>query len=238
MTNHEDISNSWKKDSTDSTSTFEKEDNLIAQSFPKELNWSQSNRDESLQKVYNFVNAECKNAISWYYKSKKWKKIWGYGLRFFAILAVAIAGVIPILDEIFEEFDTLWLSPTWATLSLALAALFVALDQLGGYTTGWVRYVRTAQKLTILQGNFRLDWEETCLSIYDKSDKSSEDNSNERIIDSETAKKCLKLCKNFLQSVNSEVQAETDAWAQEFQQALLDIDQQSDANKRRAGNTP
>ena len=134
--------------------------------------------------------------------------------------------------------------------------MFVALDQLGGYTTGWVRYVRTAQKLTgehrspqapsfyggvtvtILQGNFRLDWEETCLSVYDKSDKSSEDNSNERIIDSETAKKCLKLCKNFLQSVNSEVQAETDAWAQEFQQALLDIDQQSDANKRRAGNTP
>ena len=206
MTDPETTSTPKKKD--------KKKDNLTAEPFPKELKWSQSERDKSLKQIYDFVNTECKNAINWYYKRKKLNKFWGYYLRFFAILAVAISGVIPILGEIYEEGDIPSISPAWATVSLATAAFFVALDQLAGYSTGWVRYIRTAQKLTMLQGNFRLEWEQYCLTRNDNS------------INSEIIKEGIEHCKNFLKDVNSAVQAETDAWAQEFQQALLELDQQ------------
>jgi hypothetical protein len=81
-------------------------------------------------------------------------------LRLGAILAVAVAGLIPLIGELLKRNDKLWLSPAWATVALALAGLLIAIDRFGGYTSGWIRYVRTAQKLTSLQGEFRLDWEE------------------------------------------------------------------------------
>ncbi len=205
MTNQEDLP------------TLQKEDDLLPRAFPKDLNWSPTESSTSLESIYDFVNTECERAIGWYYDRKKIKKFLGYTFRIAAILTVAIAGVIPILGEIYEEDDIPYVSPAWATVSLATAALFVALDRLGGYTSGWVRYVRTAQKLTSLQGNFRLDWEEYRLSRDDNS------------IDSEAAKSSIKLCKEFLEAVNSEIQAETNVWAQEFQQALLEIDKQSKA---------
>ena len=192
-----------------------KEDDLLPQSFPQDLNWSDIESYKSLQSVYNFVNTECERAISWYYDRKNIKKFLGYTFRLGAILTGAIAGIIPILGEIFDNYGISYLSPAWATVSLAIATLFVALDRLGGYTSGWVRYVRTAQKLTTLQGNFQLDWEEFRLS------------KNEHNIDFAIAQDGIQLCKEFLDAVNSEVQNETNIWAQEFQQALVEIEKQS-----------
>ncbi len=217
-------------DQTDSP-PLQKEDDLIPESFPKELTWSSNDTFKSLKLLYNFVNIESERAINWYYSRKKIKKFWAYFFRITAIFVVAIAGVTPILGEIFEKnnipgLSPAWakilLSPGWATVLLATAALCVALDQLGGYSSGWVRYIRTAQKLNILQGNFRFDWEEYCLGKDGV-------NSNNNGIDPENTKLGIKLCKNFLEAVNSEIQAETNAWAQEFKQAVLELDKQSKA---------
>ncbi|MGK7907511.1 MAG: DUF4231 domain-containing protein [Synechococcus sp.] len=191
------------------------EKDLRPQEFPKDLNWSPAEISKSLECLYDFVNQECTRAIKWYYKSKKSKSMLGYFLRVGAIVAVTIAGIIPIIGEIYKEDGVPLISPAWATVSLAIAALLIALDQFGGYTSGWVRYVRTAQKLTILQGDFRLNWAAHRLARV-------EDN-----VDAQIAKEGILLCKEFLQSVNLVVQAETNAWAQEFQQALIDIENAS-----------
>jgi SMODS and SLOG-associating 2TM effector domain 2 len=195
-----------------------KKEDLDSQVFPPDLKWSPNERFVSLEKIYEFVDKECGRAIQWYYFSKINKRRFGYTLRAGAIVAVAVAGIVPIVGEIFKKENGVpYISPAWATVSLALAALLIALDRFGGYTSGWVRYVRTAQRLTILQGDFRLDWEEHRHSRIEEN------------IDSEITKHGLLLCKKFLQAVNSEVQTETNAWAQEFQQALMEVDKKSNA---------
>ena len=196
--------------------SLQKKEDLISQAFPKDLNWNPNERYLSLEHIYEFVDKECDKAIQWYYFRKKSKSRLGYILRVGAILAVAVAGIVPIIGEICRKDDKVpCISPAWATVSLALAALLIALDRFGGYTSGWVRYVRTAQRLTILQGEFRLDWEEHRHSRIEEN------------MDIEITKHGLLLCKKFLQSVNLEVQTETNAWAQEFQQALMEVDKQS-----------
>ena len=95
-------------------------------------------------------------------------------------------------------------------MALAIAALFVALDRFGGYTSGWVRYVRTAQRLTLLQADFRLNWEEYRFRCPQ--------------LTAEETREGILLCLTFLRNVNLEIQNETNAWAQEFQQALLEVD--------------
>jgi hypothetical protein len=127
--------------------------------FPEDLKWSQNEATTSLELLYQFVNNECDRATGWYLVKKKTMKILGYIFRVGSILALALAGVIPILGEIFEKGDVPGLSPAWSTLFLAIAGVFLSLDRFGGYTSGWIRYIRTAMALNRLQANFRIDWE-------------------------------------------------------------------------------
>jgi hypothetical protein len=188
---------------------------LIPQGFPRNLDWYPDHRLSSLERLYDFVNSECEKAVGWYYRSKRSKSRLGYWLRAGAIVAVATAGIIPIIGEIFEASDgSPLISPAWATVALAIAALFVALDRFGGYTSGWVRYVRTAQKLSILQADFCLDWEEYRFNLPHTHEE-------EHV---EYIKEGIRKCREFLREVNREVQNETNLWAQEFQQALVEVD--------------
>jgi len=198
---------------------------LTFDKFPHDLNWTPENRINSLQRLFEFADTHCTEAIKWYNTSKRYKQKLGYSLRFLSILAVAVAGIIPVMTEMICRQDKgQCISPAWATVAIALAALFVALDRFAGYTSGWVRYVRSAQKLTELQGQFRLDW---CMYLHsefeDKIDK---------VVDSENGQLSiysgkdygLRLCKDYIGSVNSVVSRETDAWAQEFQQVLVQFE--------------
>jgi len=193
--------------------------------FPHDLNWTTENRINSLQRLFGFADTHCTEAIKWYNTSKRSKQTLGYSLRFLSILAVAVAGIIPVMTEIICQQDKeQCISPAWATVAIALAALFVALDRFAGYTSGWVRYVRSAQKLNELQGQFRLDW---CMYLH-----SEFENKIDKVADSENEQSSiysgkdygLRLCKDYISSVNSVVSRETDAWAQEFQQILIQFE--------------
>jgi hypothetical protein len=198
-----------------------KKKDLIAEGFPRKLDWHTEQRWNSLDLLYDFVIRECEKAVNWYYLSKKSKSWLGYILRAGSTLAIAVAGVIPIIGEIYERSDgSPLISPAWATVALAIAALFVALDRFGGYTSGWVRYVRTAQRLCILQADFCLDWEEYRFRCPQ--------------LTAEETREGILLCRTFLQNVNLEVQNETSAWAQEFQQALLEVDGLSKSKPKEA----
>lgn len=194
--------------------------NLQPMGFPKTLDWSPDKQQESLDQLYLFVVNECAVSINWYYHKKSSKSLLGFLLRLGAILAVAVAGLIPLIGELLKRNDKLWLSPAWATVALALAGLLIAIDRFGGYTSGWIRYVRTAQKLTSLQGEFRLDWEEyrrTSLADTSGADRTKEG---------------INLCRTFLRAVYAQVRLETDHWAQEFQQALHSVNLNADSRSR------
>src|SRR5210317_1878014 len=134
-------------------------------SFPDDLKWTENGATASLEMLYQFVNDECDRATKWYFDKKKTMKFLGYVFRVGSILALSIAGVIPILGEIYEKGDVPGLSPAWATFALAVAGVLIFLDRFGGYTSGWIRYIRTAQTLSRLQSDFRIEWESKKLTL-------------------------------------------------------------------------
>ena len=170
--------------------------------FPDDLDWG-GDPLKCLQKLHDFVLDECSASIDWYYRKKKIKSRLGFMLRLVAILAAGAAGIVTILASHVKQLE-----PVWATGLLALAALLISIDRFGGYTSGWVRYVRTAQNLVILQGEFRLAWEEQrrLLSSIPPEPVQIE--------------KSILLCRSFLEQVYEKIRHETDLWAQEFEQAL------------------
>jgi hypothetical protein len=186
--------------------------------FPKDLDWKAGDSEAALGDLYDFVIKECDSAISWYYTKKNSKKRLGLWLRSLAILSVGVAGLIPLLSELLTRIQNragqpvFIISPGWATVALAVAGFLIALDRFGGYTSGWVRYVRTAQALTRLKGDFHLDWE----ALH-----------RERQLppaDPEQVKTAILLCKQFLQAVYEQLRLETELWAREFQQALSAVE--------------
>ena len=191
---------------------------LKPNSFPAALDWSLGGQEASLENLYGFVMKECDTAIDWYYYKKGSKKILGLWLRFWAILSIGVAGLIPILSELLlritgrDGTPVFALSPGWATVALAVAGVLIALDRFGGYTSGWVRYVRTAQALTRLKGAFHLDWE------VQRQDRLQQPE------DPEQVKAAIQLCRKFLQDVYEELRLETELWAGEFQQALSAVE--------------
>jgi hypothetical protein len=188
-------------------------DDLTSQPFPDDLKWSNDDATTSLKQLYHFVNNECDQAIRWYFNKKQTKKIFGYVFRIGAIIAVAISGIIPILGEILETGGVPMLSPGWATVALGLAALFISLDRFGGYTSGWIRYIRTGQALNKLQSDFRIEWEKQMLIL--QADQSN----------LETVRQAVDKCKKFLAQVNAVICAETDQWAQDFQKILHELEE-------------
>jgi hypothetical protein len=188
-------------------------------SFPGELKWSESEATASLEMIYQFVIDECDRATRWYFVKKRTMKILGYIFRVGSILALAIAGVIPILGEIYEKGDVPGLSPAWSTFALAIAGVFLSLDRFGGYTTGWIRYIRTAQALSRLQSNFRIEWESQRLILQSGQ------------TDSATVDQAIQKCRDFLAQVNLIVGAETDEWANDFQKVLAELEKKTKKNE-------
>ena len=190
-------------------------DDLTPRAFPSDLRYTEQEAGESLEKLYTFANEECERAISWYYLKKRSKRIAGYTCRVGSILAATLAGIIPILGEIYKTNAVPSLSPAWATIAIAIAAVLIALDRLGGYTSGWIRYIRSGQILGQLQSDFRVEWEKQRLAMQGGQ------------ADLEVVQKGLDMCKDFLTKVNSTVRAETDQWAREFQKILIELEQNS-----------
>ena len=188
-------------------------------SFPKDLNWSEKEAATSLEKLYQFVNDECDRATKWYFDKKKTMKFLGYVFRVGSILALSIAGVIPILGEIYEKGDVPGLSPAWATFALAVAGVLIFLDRFGGYTSGWIRYIRTAQTLSRLQSDFRIEWESKKLTLQSSQ------------TDSATVDLAIQQIRYFLAQVNSIVGAETDEWAKDFQKVLAELEKKTKQNE-------
>lgn len=181
--------------------------------FPADLKWTGTEVAASLEGLHDFVNQECDRAIKWYLSKKRNKRISGVTFRVIAIFAAAVSGVIPVLAEIYKNDSGRTISPAWATIALAVAAVCITLDRFGGYTSGWVRYVRTSQALSQLQSDFWIEWEKRRLILQGG------------YTNPEMVQQAIQLCQDFLEQVHAMVRAETNQWAQEFQKMLVALDE-------------
>lgn len=110
--------------------------------------------------------------------------------------------------------------PVWSAVLLALAGTLLALDRFHGSTSGWVRYVLTAQQLTEALDDFelafqsrRLDWAGGKPTL-------------------EQARAALEQTQKFLRQANGIVHDETGVWAAEFAEALKQLETQTRAASR------
>jgi hypothetical protein len=173
-----------------------------------DLDWTQP--DDALKKVHDFVVNNGTGAINWYQNRRQPKRLWGAVLRFGALIATAGAGFVPLSANLGIGAAAVGNAPggidsVWSTVLVGLAGLLVSIDVLGGYTSGWVRYMLAQQKVERCQDAFLLEW-------------------NALRVAGTPPAGMLDRAKTFLLAVGKIIDDETREWAMDFQNALKELD--------------
>jgi hypothetical protein len=158
------------------------------------------------------VTSAAQRTIKWYLAGKRPKKQLAQSLRILAILSVAAAGVFPLLAQALSSDSNSRVQPVWAPILLAFAGMCVGLDRYMGYSTAWVRFIRTEQQITRDLAQFQLEWQQEKSTWKDgKPEK-------------EAVERALKKLLEFRNKISSYVIDETNEWIKEFQGALKSIE--------------
>ena len=129
------------------------------------LDWRPEHARQSLDVIYRHVVDNASQAINWYLRARRPKRRWAQMLRVGAIIMVAVAGVLPVLSQIFSAGSSVKIQPAWASVALAIAVALVALDRFFGFSSAWARYMATGQAISAALNQFRLDWQKSSCEL-------------------------------------------------------------------------
>ena len=171
-----------------------KKSDIKRETLDFDLHWD-TEPDESLKKVYDYVIGASDSTIEWYQRRRRPKRQLGFFIRLGALLLTVAAGLVPLSP----------IPPVWSTVMLAVAGLLISIDALAGHTSGWIRYMLAQQKVERVKDTFLLEW--NALKVA-KTDVSA----------------MLDRAKVFLLAVGKIVDDETQEWAADFQNALKEME--------------
>jgi hypothetical protein len=176
------------------------------------LAWQPEHRAESLDVLAHRALAQVRDAADWYDRRRGQKRLWALSLRLGAILLFSIAGLLPLLSQVFTDNGKPVIQPVWASVALALAAALVALDRYFGFSSAWMRFMLSHLSLKSLGDDFELSWEAQRSTWHDGEPT-----------DDQLAR-ALESVRHLVTTADGIVRDETSAWVTEFQGALKDLD--------------
>jgi hypothetical protein len=183
-----------------------------------ELFWDEEHRRQSLDVVFKRAENHALSAINWYLHAKRSKKNCAQFLRIGTIGSSAVAGLLPLLSQIYQN-QLPSISPAWTTIALGVAGVLMAIDKFFGCSNAWMRFIATEHRIRQCLHEFQMD--------YDIEQSKWTDN----LPNSEQAQTMLGLCKAFISKVDTIILQETNEWLVEFQNTIQQKDEPVQAKK-------
>jgi hypothetical protein len=188
-------------------------------------NGSSADLKDYLEKIYLFAVGNAEKNISWYSTRAKPNQWYAQRIRFFAILFVAVAGIVPLVITALPDGVA---APKLVEISyifIGIAAFLIGVDKFFGYSSSWMRYITTQMALETLLAKFRYDWAIESVKASGK-------------LDADTCKPLLILAKNFAADIQSKMENETAQWATELRNNLTETEKKAVLPSRDEPNKP
>ncbi len=180
-----------------------------------QTDWSEGQREQSLNILYEFAYKTATEAISWYW-TKKWKGRAGRALRLMAILFTAVGGLVPLLlSADIDTIGTLTIKAQYGYVLVAFAGAFIGLDKFFGFSSTWIRYVTTATTIQSGFTRFQLEWSTERAKLAGNEPTP------------EQAAALIGRLVSLLVFVRDEIEKETNAWATEYLSNLAAIEKEA-----------
>lgn len=178
--------------------------------FPE---WDPSKQWESLIQLYSTTLKHGDSAVDWYRVNIRGKRAGSQVIRLLAILLFSVGALIPLVINIARiEGNQKWLlDPQWGYISFATAAAFLAADKFYGFSTGWVRYIKTQLALERALADLRYDWVILTAKVANQQPNADQ------------IQAIVQKLKEFVAFVRTQIEQETEAWVVEFQASLSDL---------------
>lgn len=175
--------------------------------------WDSQNSLDSLGKIFAATIGYGVASIEWYQKARRSKKTWSLFLRAAAIALGAIGALLPLIVSLGQRVSWLdWIANSQlGYIAFAGAAACLAVDKFYGFSTGWIRYIRTELTLQAALLQLRYDW----FALLAKVAQSHPAPDQVQLM--------LQKLQAFVAFVNKQVEQETDAWILEFQSGLAEL---------------
>lgn len=187
------------------------------------LKWKNDEEiQESIGQLYQYAEASAGSSIAWYGKQKRQKARMSRLLRGLAILFTIAGGLTPVVAALgltqiplpgARQVDAGHLG----YLLLGLAAACIGFDKFFGFSSGWMRYLATKMTIERSLSEFRLDWAMMVAKLREKSPTTDQ------------VQLMIQRVKEFLLTVNTQVEQETQAWVSEFKTNLAEIEKTAKA---------
>lgn len=180
--------------------------------YPKII-WKEDKLEECLKALEDYAIDFGTRNKEYYRNNSAYKRSLAKGLRILAILASAVAGVLPVLSQISANNNKYPIDPAWATVAVTVAITAIGLDRFFGFSSGWVRFITTEIKIESKIEQLRLSIENERFSwqgqppTFDK------------------AKATLGIIISFLNEISEIVKDETNTWVIEFQNVLQKLNE-------------
>jgi len=191
--------------------------NIELPAYP-EVDWSDP--AGALKELREYVVATATDAANWYWARAKWKKRMGMSLRFVAIVATGIGGLLPLLAVAMEEGNAL---SGWGYVALAFAGASITLDKFFGFSRSWIRFVTTGTALQSEMQKFHMAWARITSGLRGKDPK---DYTGEEL------DLLFELIASALAKVRQIVEEETRVWTAEYATSLSDLEKRVEAEQK------
>jgi len=191
------------------------------------LKWANAAEQQaSVDTLEKYVVKQASSAILWYERRKQSKKHLSQLVRYSAIVLGALVGLLPVAAGVWPGIRLLEAREGSLFLSFlaGLAAALISLDRFGGFSTGWIRYVRTRDAIRRALVEFQIDMELARLRIFGL-------NPAGQTATPEQIEQLILRVREFLVSVETEVAQETQQWVMEFESNLAQLEKDVRAQK-------
>jgi SMODS and SLOG-associating 2TM effector domain 2 len=170
--------------------------------------WTAADARAQVNKLYDQLVAKTMATIEWYRRNKRLPAIVARACRAVAVIFTLLGGACPIVQTVVGNTRIDLAKAGYLFLAVAAGALLI--NKYGGFSTTWIRYMRTYLSLDAALQQFQLQWQSACAAA-DFDTKTDEAAKITGLI--------AKL-QQFAASVDTQVQTETQEWITEFQESL------------------
>ena len=186
------------------------------------LKWTRADDIQaSISELYQYAETSANASIDWYGRHKNSLARWSQTLRALTIILTSIGGLMPLISALgfrisVGQTGNLELGQL-GYLFLGLAAACVGYDKFFGYSSGWMRYIKTKMILEKTLAEFRLDWAMMIAKLGDNPPTPDQ------------VQLMIQRLKEFLLTTNNHVEKETEAWISEFKTNIAELEKTSKA---------
>jgi hypothetical protein len=182
-----------------------------------DVRWNPEQAQASLDALRRDAETFANEAVAWYYAKKKSKAVASQACRALSIIFISVGGLMPVLGSVGVLARKLPGLSEWGYVFLGIGAAFIGLDKFFGFSSGWTRYILTAQMIQKTIYSFEIDWAKLQARVETRPLQQSE------------VEDFLQTVRTFYDSILGQITQETQQWAAEFQQSISDLEVQAKA---------